>query len=164
MSCFIICYHLAFYRIIFFYHVLLYVLYFRVFFFVWLFICFVIETCCVVSLLLIASLLGLHDCSFSPQTTPHFRVHQMFINHMQEPKEEDLLDEIHKHHYLRTYVNYRPMRVLDDWMHPEKTIEVPYIVHNWTFLTLSGLLESETIGLQSQKITQRRFLEMKLLV
>ena len=48
------------------------------------------------------------------QTTPHFRVHQMFISHMQEPTEDELLEEINKHHYLKAYINCRPMRVLDD--------------------------------------------------
>jgi len=48
------------------------------------------------------------------ETTAHFRVHQMFISHMQEPTEDELLEEINKHHYLKAYINCRPMRVLDD--------------------------------------------------
>ncbi|XP_065054965.1 two pore channel protein 2-like [Rhopilema esculentum] len=48
------------------------------------------------------------------ETTRHFRVHQMFRNDMREPGEDELLNELNKQHYLRPYINYRPMRLLDD--------------------------------------------------
>lgn len=48
------------------------------------------------------------------ETTQHFRVHQMFISQMQEPTEEELLEEIHQHNYLKPFINNRPLNLLDD--------------------------------------------------
>eukprot|EP00794_Sanderia_malayensis_P008613 gene8613-9543_t len=48
------------------------------------------------------------------ETTQHFRVHQMFMSQMQEPTEEELVEEIHQHHYLQPFVTYRPVNILDD--------------------------------------------------